>query len=218
VVIQVCDSGVGIAADMLPRVFDMFTQVHDTSSRSQGGLGIGLTLVRSLAEMHGGRVTASSPGAGRGSCFTLHLPELVLAAAAPPVVRADTSSSHSDARAPQRVLVVDDNADAADSLGMVLQVLGAEVRVVHGGQAALDQLDSYQPDIAFVDIGMPDIDGFEVARRVRARNGYNGLTLIALTGWGQQEDRRRSAEAGFDRHLVKPVGLEALKTVLESLS
>ncbi|WP_428311520.1 hybrid sensor histidine kinase/response regulator [Hydrocarboniphaga sp.] len=217
VVIQVCDSGVGIPPDMLPRVFDMFTQVHDTSSRSQGGLGIGLTLVRSLAEMHGGRVSASSEGTNRGSCFTLHLPQLAVAAAAPSPVDAAAAAPSSEVRAPHRILVVDDNADAADSLGMVLQVLGAEVLVVHGGQAALDALQDYKPDVAFVDIGMPDIDGFEVARRVRARGDCADLRLIALTGWGQQEDRRRSAEAGFDRHLVKPAGLEALKVVLESL-
>jgi signal transduction histidine kinase/CheY-like chemotaxis protein len=216
VVIDVRDSGVGIPADMLPRVFDMFMQVHTTHSRSQGGLGIGLTLVRSLIEMHGGSVTAASAGVGLGSCFTLRLPELQLPPATP-VPEPLHAAAPLPERHPQRILVVDDNADAADSLGMVLQVLGAEVRVVHGGQAALDCLQSYAPDLAFIDIGMPDIDGYEVARRVRAIRGLAQTTLIALTGWGQQEDRRRSAAAGFDRHLVKPVGLEALKTVLESL-
>lgn len=216
VIIEVRDSGVGIPPEMLPRVFDMFTQVHDTSSRSQGGLGIGLTLVRSLIEMHGGSVAAASDGTGRGSRFTLRLPELQLPPVAPAVVAVSPLGTQAGER-PQRILVVDDNADAADSLGMVLQVLGAEVQVAHGGQEALDCLRSYTPDVAFVDIGMPDVDGYEVARRVRALAALSQTTLIALTGWGQQEDRRRSAEAGFDRHLVKPVGLDALKAVLDTL-
>jgi signal transduction histidine kinase/CheY-like chemotaxis protein len=215
-VLSVRDTGLGIPGEMLPRVFDMFAQVDQTLKRSQGGLGVGLTLARNLVELHGGRIEAHSEGPGRGSEFTVRLP---LAA------DADTTVANGSAGAPRPdgdlrrrpILVVDDNRDAADSLGQVLQLLGGDVRIVYDGPSALEALNEWRPDVILLDIGMPGMDGHDLARQVRAAPALEGVVLIALTGWGQEEDRRRSREAGFDHHLVKPVDIDALQSLLFSL-
>jgi signal transduction histidine kinase/ActR/RegA family two-component response regulator len=212
VVVRVRDSGIGIAAEHLSSVFEMFTQVDRASRRSQGGLGIGLTLVRSLVQMHGGEVTADSAGPGTGSEFTVSLPLLASAAGDAPA-RADTPQSFPA----RRILVVDDNEDAADTLGTLLATLGATVEVAHGGEAALAALEPFAPDTVLLDIGMPEIDGYEVARRIRADKRYLGVLLIALTGWGQDQDFTRSREAGFDHHLVKPPDIRALRELLSAV-
>ncbi|HUD00084.1 MAG TPA: ATP-binding protein, partial [Candidatus Polarisedimenticolaceae bacterium] len=213
VVISVRDSGIGIAPDMLPRIFEMFTQSEHSAGRTQGGLGIGLTLVRSLVEMHGGSVEARSPGPGKGSEFIVRLPvhENLRTEMAPENMR------HFGQLSSQRVLVVDDNRDAADSLGKLLNLAGAEARAVYNGFAALEVLPTYQPAVLLVDIGMPDMDGYELARRVRQLPDCEDLTLIALTGWGQAEDRQRSQAAGFDFHLTKPADFNVLQRLLDSL-
>ncbi|WP_198320733.1 hybrid sensor histidine kinase/response regulator [Azohydromonas aeria] len=211
-VVRVSDDGIGIAPDMLPRVFDLFAQAEGARHRAQGGLGIGLSLVRRLAEMHGGSIEAQSAGAGRGSVFTLRLPLSQADAEAPaPVPLAEVDMP---GRAARRVLVVDDNVDAADSLAMMLQLIGHEARAVHDGAAALEQAPAWQPDIVLLDIGLPGMDGYEVARRLRADAALAGTLLVALTGWGSEADKRRSAEAGFDAHLTKPVALGDVEAVL----
>ncbi len=215
VVISVRDNGIGIPADMLPRVFDMFTQIDRTLGRAQGGLGIGLTLVRSLVQIHGGRVEAKSAGPGQGSEFIVRLP---LA----PAHRPDPAEPHrhhgqATVLPPQRLLIVDDNRDAADTLGMLLNFLGADVQVVSDGPAALETLRTYRPDAVLLDIGMPGMDGYEVARRIRQDPALAEVVLIALTGWGQEDDHNRSQEAGFDHHLVKPVDPDVLQALLASL-
>jgi signal transduction histidine kinase len=215
VAISVRDSGVGIPAEMLPRVFELFTQVDRSAGRAQGGLGIGLTLVKNLVEMHGGSVAVQSEGCGKGSEFVVRLP---LASDARQVGSAGLPEGRpSAALAPRRVLVVDDNRDAAESLGMVLNLLGAEAHVVSSGPEALEALGTYHPAVVLLDIGMPGMDGYEVAKRIRQQPDFRDVTLVALTGWGQEEDRRRSRTAGFDYHLIKPADVSALKTLLGSL-
>ncbi len=215
VAISVRDTGTGIPSDMLPRVFELFTQIDRHADRAQGGLGIGLTLVKSLVEMHGGSVTAESDGPGRGSEFVVRLS---LAATRPVGEPAGTADRPTAVLALRRVLVVDDNQDAAESLGMLLKLLGADAHVVYSGTDALEALATYEPAVVLLDIGMPGMNGHEVARRIRQRPELQDLTLIALTGWGQEEDRRRSRAAGFDYHLVKPVDVNALQALLTSLS
>ena len=214
VVVSVRDTGIGIPADLLPRVFEMFMQVDRSSDRAQGGLGIGLTLVRSLVEMHGGTVAAQSSGPGQGSEFTVTLP---LVANPQPAGRAGPRELVAGELQTRRVLVVDDNCDAAVTLGLLLKMLGVEVRVVHSGAEALESLDSFRPRVVLLDIGMPGMDGYEVARRIREQPGLGEVTLIALTGWGQEEDRDRSRAAGFDHHLIKPADIRALEALLESM-
>ncbi|HUP29947.1 MAG TPA: ATP-binding protein [Usitatibacter sp.] len=214
-VVSVADNGVGMSPEALASVFDMFVQANPLEQRGQSGLGIGLTIVRSLVEMHGGTISAHSEGPGKGSELIVRLPLGRAAAAGVP------------ARAPEaapvavnlpRVLVVDDNVDAADSLGALLQMLGAEVRVVHDGEAALAALGNYQPAVVFLDLGMPGMDGYELARRMRQRHEARDAKLIALTGWGQERDRENSRAAGFDHHLIKPADVGALKAVLSSVA
>src|SRR5690606_16035254 len=179
-----------------------------------GGVGIGLTLVRSLVQMHGGTVAAESAGPGSGSVFTIRLPA---GAAAPPMTATDPATgAHARAVAVPEILVVDDNADAAESLAALLEMLGAHARVTHDGIAAIAACRERLPHVAFLDIGMPSMDGYEVARRIRELPGGADVEVIALTGWGQDKDRRRSAEAGFDRHLVKPVELQMLRAILRT--
>jgi CheY-like chemotaxis protein len=195
---------------MLGRIFNMFTQVN-TGQRAQGGLGIGLTLARTLVHLHGGTIEAHSEGTGRGCEFQVRLP---LATPAAAQVH-ETRTRHDDAGAGlARVLVVDDNHDAADTLGMLLRVLGAEVEVVHDGPAALASLRTFRPTVVLLDLGMPGMSGIEVARRVREDPQFASTRLVALTGWGQREDRRRTKEAGFDHHLVKPADMDALQSIL----
>ncbi len=213
-VLRVQDNGIGIARELLPHIFELFVQVDPAATRSQGGLGIGLTLVKNLVEMHNGTVDARSAGLGKGSEFIVRLP-----LAAPMIEREEASRESQQAAelpAPSglRLLVVDDNQDAANSLAALLRLQGHEVHVVYSGVAALEMTRTYSPDVMFLDIGMPGMDGYEVARRLRQQPGLEGVVLAALTGWGQQEDRRRSAEAGFDHHLVKPPELKALEGLL----
>jgi PAS domain S-box-containing protein len=206
-VVRVRDNGVGIAAPMLKDVFTLFTQVTHPVERSQGGLGIGLSLVEGLVHLHGGRVEAHSAGSGMGSTFTVRLPRSQVAAAAQP---APVAVSATAAARPCRILVVDDNIDAASTVADLLRLLGNEVRVVHDGLAAVSGAADMMPDVVLLDIGLPGIDGFEAARRIRAQLG-SGIRLIALTGWGQEKDRAQATEAGFDEHWVKPVPLAKLQ-------
>jgi signal transduction histidine kinase len=201
--ISIADTGIGIAPDLLPKIFELFTQVHAKSERAQGGLGIGLALVRRLTEMHGGTVTAHSDGAGRGSTFSVRLPVMVAQIAGLVHPKRDTGTIPRVAS--QRILVADDNRDAAEALSLQLQLAGHDVRTAHDGIEALTVAKTFDPDIVLLDIGMPKMDGYEVARQLRLQPGSRRVTLIALTGWGQQQDRDRTADAGFDAHLVKPV-------------
>ncbi len=210
-VLRVQDTGIGIAPEMLPHVFDMFMQADRSLDRAQGGLGIGLTLVRRLVELHGGSVMAYSAGLGQGSEFKVRLPLSNKPLAARP--RATSPSNQSSGRT-GRILVVDDSRDAAESLVMLLQLQGHEVRSASDGPGALEAARAFQPDVVLLDIGLPGMDGYEVARRLREEEGAQKVLLVAMTGYGQDEDRRRSAEAGFDHHLIKPVDLGELQEVL----
>jgi CheY-like chemotaxis protein len=214
VVVSVKDNGIGIPADKLAKVFDMFAQLDTSLAHAQGGLGIGLTLVRQLVAMHGGSVEARSAGLGEGSEFLVRLPIETAAAAA------GAAEPVGEVRAAQtfRILVVDDNADAAVSLSTLLELEGHESIAVHDGTAALEAAEKHQPHVVLLDIGLPQMSGHEVCRRLRALPGGNEIFVVALTGWGQEEDRRKSREAGFDAHLVKPVHYAALASVLGSLS
>jgi len=212
-VIAVCDNGVGIAAEALPRMFAMFTRGAPASARSQGGLGIGLALARRLAEMHGGTLDARSDGPGRGSEFTLRLP-----VADAPAQDTEAAAGDAPALTQQRILVVDDNRDAADSLGMILRFLGADVRIAEDGPEALAVFPDYDPAVVLLDIGMPGMDGYEVARTLRSRYPERATAIVALTGWGQAEDRRRAQEAGFDHLMVKPADIDSLQALLASFA
>ena len=213
-VLRVQDEGIGIAPDVLPHVFELFVQADYAATRAQGGLGIGLTLVKNLVELHEGRVEARSGGLGKGSEFTIRLPILAenLDEHTEPVNAKDVAPSSG-----HRVLVVDDNEDAADSFSILLRLQGHEVRVAHDGATALAVADVYRPALIFLDIGMPGMHGYEVARRIRAMPSLKHTLLVALTGWGQLEDRRRSAEAGFHHHLVKPLEWKVVDQLLANL-
>ena len=199
------DTGIGIAPEMLPRVFEMFAQVDHRSDRSQGGLGIGLGLVKTLVEMHGGTITAHSDGPGTGQ--RVRRPAARPRRPRRPSGRAGAGSARgTEAALPRRrILVVDDNVDAAKSLARLLtRLYGQEVRVAHDGPAALAAAGEFRPEVVLLDIGLPGMDGYEVARRLRERPEFEETLLVALTGWGQEADRERSRAAGFDHHLVKP--------------
>ena len=212
IVIRVRDNGTGIAADRLERIFDMFMQVDVSLERSVAGLGIGLTLVKTLVEMHGGTVEATSQGVGHGSEFIVRLPIVIEAALTAPPTTIETTVT------PLRILVVDDNRDSADMLAMLLKFSGHETHIEHDGLAAVEAVHRLDPDVVVLDIGLPGLNGYDAARRIREQNGGSGRPfLIALTGWGQDEDRSRSKEAGFDAHLVKPVDDRALRTLLTEL-
>jgi CheY-like chemotaxis protein len=211
-IVSVRDDGIGIPPAQLASVFDMFTQVDRSNRRSQGGLGIGLTLVRSLVTLHGGRVEARSAGPGAGSEFIVDLPILIGR-------RIRTHAARSLGRIPpRRILLVDDNRDAGETLGALLSELGATVSFADSGPAALEILGTFQPDAVLLDIGMPEMDGYEVARRIRATPDRGRVLLIALTGWGQEDDLRRSRAAGFDHHLVKPPDVDTLRDLLMARS
>ena len=209
VVIRVRDAGIGIAPEMIPHIFDMFSQVASSIDRSDGGLGIGLTLVRQLVDLHGGSVTASSPGLGRGTEFAVRLP----AAPRPELPPAAPGRAEAPARRLQ-VLVVDDNRPSAESMALLLELLGNETRVAGDGREALVVASEFRPDAIILDIGLPGLDGYEVARHVRGRPEHEGVLLIAVTGYGGDEDRRRSREAGFDHHVVKPIDIDLLAQLL----
>jgi len=213
VVLSVADNGTGISADMLPKVFDMFAQVDRTVGRAQGGLGIGLSLVKKLVEMHGGGVTAESPGLGLGSTFTMRLP------LATPEQREDARRSSTRRTDPpakrRRLLVVDDNDDGAELLASMLNLLGHDAQTASDGPAAIRAVREHRPYLVFLDIGLPGMSGYEVAERLRADPATSGAILVALTGWGNEDDKRKSREAGFDAHLTKPVDGAAIEDVLD---
>jgi PAS domain S-box-containing protein len=214
-VVRVRDNGIGIAADQLERIFQMFTQVDASLARSSGGLGIGLALVKKLVELHGGTVAVHSAGIGQGSEFVVRLP-IVIDATADELAQPNVAAESAAAPSALRILVVDDNHDAAESLATILQLDGHETRLAHDGLEAVETAAKFRPDVIFLDIGLPKLDGYEAGRRIRAQIGVGEKRplLVALSGWGQDEHRRRSAQAGFDAHLVKPVQPEALMKLL----
>lgn len=205
--IEISDTGAGISRELLPHIFDLFVQGERTLDRAQGGLGIGLAVVRRLIEMHKGEVKAHSEGLGRGSTFEIRLPRIARPAAA----ASDAANFKSE---PRRVLIVDDNQDAADSLAMLLKVKGHETHVVYSGKQALASIESFKPDVALLDIGLPELNGYDLARQLRSLPHSQALRLVALTGYGQAEDQQRARAAGFDGHLVKPVDLSALERAI----
>jgi CheY-like chemotaxis protein len=204
--ISVSDNGVGIPPQLLPRIFELFVQSARSLDRAQGGLGIGLSVVRRLVEMHEGRIHAYSEGSGRGSRFEIHLPRV--AAPAQRNIRTPAVAP----RQPKRILIVDDNQDSADSLQMILAALGHTVRVVYSARGAIAAVEEELPEVVLLDIGLPEMDGYEVAALIHKR--YPHATLVALTGYGQPEDVRRATAAGFSAHMVKPVDLAELELVL----
>jgi PAS domain S-box-containing protein len=210
VTISVKDTGIGIPAEMIDRIFDMFTQVDGSLERAHGGLGIGLTLVKRLVEMHGGTVTARSDGANRGSEFVVRLPvvEELLSQLH------ETNGEHVAAPGQRRIMVVDDNQNAAEVMGMLLKALGNDVRTVFSGLEAIEVAERFRPDLILLDIGMPKMNGYETARRLRDQPWGKEIVLAALTGWGQEEDKRRTREAGFNHHFVKPVDMNVLQRFL----
>jgi signal transduction histidine kinase/ActR/RegA family two-component response regulator len=213
-VLSVRDTGVGVPPALQPRIFDMFMQADRSAHQTQGGLGLGLTLVRRLVEMHGGSIGVVSEGAGKGSEFIVRLPLAAAPAVAPaaPQVSAEPAAGQ-----PMRLLVVDDNQDGAESLALMLRLWGHEVSLAYDGTTALKKVQAEQPDVVLLDIGLPGMDGYEVARRVRQQPELERIALVAMTGYGQDEDRRRSSEVGFDDHLVKPVDVTALERLLRTL-
>jgi CheY-like chemotaxis protein len=214
VVLKVRDTGIGILAETLPKVFDMFIQADWSLDRSQGGLGIGLTLVRTLVQMHGGSVKAHSEGVGKGSEFTVRLP------VAPEVAELKSEALpevEGKKVRPLRLLVVEDNIDTAERLAILLRWYGHEVMVAHTGPTGLEAAHLHKPEVVLLDIGLPGMDGFQVARRLKDAVGFEHVPLIAMTGYGQDGDRERSEEAGFDRHLVKPVDPEKLQDLLAEI-
>ena len=215
VVIRVRDRGIGIPADKLSSIFDMFVQVDSSMERSQGGLGIGLTLVRQLIQMHGGAVEVQSDGPGQGSEFVVRLPFVVLIKPEQPADAVVQVPPETTVR--RRIMVVDDNLDSADSLSMMLEMLGHEVSAAHDGVEAVETARRFQPEVAFLDVGMPRMNGYEAARLIRQQPECAGVILVALTGWGQEEDKRRSHEAGFDIHMVKPIDYAAVEKLIEEL-
>jgi CheY-like chemotaxis protein len=214
VILRVKDEGLGIPPAMLPKVFDPFTQVDQTLEKAQGGLGIGLTIVKRLVEMHGGTVEVQSEGYGKGSEFIIRLP---LVAALTQEQRGGGEDHHARQTGVQRVLVVDDNVDSATSLAMMLQLMGHEVRTAHDGLQGIDVASEFRPDVILLDIGMPKLNGYDACRRIREQPWGKDVAIIALTGWGQEEDKRRSKEAGFNFHMVKPVEPAALEKLLSGL-
>jgi signal transduction histidine kinase len=211
VVVQVVDNGIGIAAEALPRIFQMFSQVHATQDRSDGGLGIGLALAKGLVELHGGKIEAKSGGLGRGSEFTVRLPIGILGIASDAKLSSRPGELASISR---RVLIADDNQDSAESLAMLLRIEGHEVVVAHDGQEALAAIAQFNPEFALLDIGMPRLNGYEVALKIREADPALSVKLIAVTGWGQHSDKARARFSGFDHHFTKPVEPERLMELL----
>ena len=210
-VISVRDNGIGLSPEAMNTVFDMFTRIESETARSEGGLGIGLALAKGLVELHDGKLRVSSAGHGQGCEFLIYLPRtLIVQAALPSSAEANGSSVASK---PRRVLVADDNRDSATTLGLLLEQSGHEVYLAHSGAQALALAKEIRPDIGVFDIGMPDLSGYELAERIRHEAWGSQITLIAVTGWGQESDKRRALAAGFDHHLTKPIdpcSLEAL--------
>lgn len=213
VVVTVKDNGVGIPPDRLGSIFEMFMQVDRSLERSQGGLGIGLTLVKRLVEMHGGSVEARSEGSGKGCEFVVRLPLIVDR----PKAHKRPDLTEKPQAAGRRILVVDDNQDSAESLAMLLRIAGNETHTAYDGEDAIIAVEKFKPEVVLLDIGLPKLNGYDACRRIRQESWGKNIVLVALTGWGQEEDRRRSKDAGFDDHMVKPVDLAALTKLLASL-
>jgi len=210
--LSVKDNGIGIAPESIAGIFEMFSQVDGVAERSAGGLGIGLALVKGITELHGGRVEARSGGLGLGSEFLVHLP----LTGTPQSASRHAIDQDQVPSARRRILIADDNRDAAESLSMLLEMAGHEVRVAHLGRAAVSLAQVFRPDAALLDIGMPDMSGYEVAAALRREPWAEGIMLVALTGWGQDSDRRRALEAGFDHHLIKPVDPDKLASLVSN--
>jgi CheY-like chemotaxis protein/anti-sigma regulatory factor (Ser/Thr protein kinase) len=215
VVIRVKDNGVGISAELLPHVFDLFVQGKRSVERAQGGLGLGLTIVKNLVGLHRGSVVARSEGPGKGSEFVITLPAAAEAAVVAPD-QAGREAASGAAASGARVLVVDDNADAADLLAELLREAGHRVEVAYSPVTALQIVESFQPEVAILDLGLPVMDGYELAARLRTEGKAAGCRLIALTGYGQSQDRARSAASGFAHHLVKPVDISTLFEIIST--
>jgi len=215
VLVSVSDNGIGIPADMLPQVFNMFFQSHAALARAEGGLGVGLSLVRGLVRLHGGSVEARSAGSGQGSEFLVRLP---LGAGTQNVVDADAEAEQISTEAGLKILVVDDNRDAADTCAMLLEASGHHVQTAYTGRQALELARTFRPHSLLLDIGLPDMDGYQLAQQVRSQPWGRGVVLVAVTGWGQEQDRQRAVAAGFDQHLVKPISAETVETLLRSLA
>ena len=212
VVVRIRDTGIGIPADALPHIFEIFVQIDTSWKRAQGGLGIGLSLVKEFVELHGGRVEAHSEGNGKGSEFIVFLPlAITIATELPASLKKQTQGPR------RRVLVVDDNRDAAESLAMLLGFVGHDVETAYDGEAGVAAAVQFLPEVVLMDLGMPKVDGYEAARRIRAKTWDTRPLLVALTGWGADDDRLRTYEAGFDRHLVKPVDLELLQRMIAEI-
>jgi PAS domain S-box-containing protein len=213
IIVSIRDTGIGIPREALPHIFEMFSQVGRSIERSTGGLGIGLALVKGLVEIHGGTVSAESPGIGLGSTFTVRLPAL---ASRPEPTESDSGERALAMRRPaRRILVADDNRDSTASMALLLKLKGNEVRTAHDGNEAIEVAEAFQPQVILMDVGMPGVNGYEATRRIREQPWGKGITIIALTGWGQEHDKERSREAGCDAHLVKPLNLAELDKVLE---
>jgi two-component system CheB/CheR fusion protein len=211
-VLRVHDNGIGMKPNLVPRVFDLFSQGERTLDRSQGGLGLGLTLVRRLVEMHGGTVEARSGGPGQGSEFTVRLPALLTEAETP----ARCSVPPPAAVQVERVLIVDDIPDIAESFSWLFEGLAREVKMAHNGAAAVEQARDFRPDLILCDLGMPGMDGYETCRRLRELPGLEKMVIAAVTGYGDEDSQRKSQEAGFDRHLTKPIGRAVLEELVKS--
>jgi CheY-like chemotaxis protein len=215
VVVSVIDNGIGISAELLPRVYTMFFQSRQALGRAEGGLGVGLSLVRGLVVLHGGSVQARSEGIGRGSEFTVRLPT---GAPQPEWLDVELDAESLAADAGLKILVVDDNRDAADTCAMLLEASGHHVQTAYTGRQALELARTFRPHALLLDIGLPDIDGYKLAGQVRATPWGRSAILVAVTGWGQEQDRLRAVAAGFDQHLVKPISAETLESLLQSFA
>ncbi|HWL73216.1 MAG TPA: ATP-binding protein, partial [Burkholderiaceae bacterium] len=213
-VIRVQDSGIGISAEQLPLIFEMFTQVDTSLQRTQSGLGIGLMVVKSLVEMHDGTIEAHSPGLGQGCEFIMRLP---VCDDLPAASSEEISDKDAQPARTRRILVVDDSVDSATSLATFLQLMGNETHTAFDGLEALQVADAVQPDVVLLDIGMPRLNGYETARRIRARPWADQVVLVAVTGFGQEEDRQKARDAGFDHHMVKPIDASSLLETLDNL-
>jgi signal transduction histidine kinase len=213
VVVAIRDDGIGISADMIPRLFTMFSQADAALERAEGGLGIGLSLVRGLVTLHGGNIEARSAGIGRGSEFIVRIPVGI------PSERPDIEAT-ADVPVPGaglKILVVDDSRDAADTFAILLELSGHHVQTAYTGQRGLELAETFRPHVLLLDIGIPDLDGYQLAKKIRASPWGRGTILIAVTGWGQEEDRRRAFEAGFNHHLTKPIAAETVESLIQSL-
>jgi CheY-like chemotaxis protein len=214
VIVSIKDNGIGIAAETLPRIFDIFSQDKPALERAQGGLGIGLSLVKGLVELHGGSITARSNGTGQGSEFLVRLPVACESRAGE---RAPPSDANGQPFCKRRVLIADDSQDSADSLTLLLQLMGHEVATAYDGEQAVEAANARRPEVVLLDIGMPKLNGYEACRRIREQPWGREIYLIALTGWAQEEDRRRTEEAGFNYHIAKPIDLDVFLKLLASL-